>query len=149
MFSLNQDAIDIILQEFLVLFSCSNRLAYGCLHHTPDFGKDYPFRRSALHRKADLLCIGKQKIGRGHFSAVNSCYDNNGAEYPKKIQNNVKSYCAAAREEILVHEYLNKSDKPGQEDVCIMLTSFSHSVQSGKHLCIFYFKSFFLIYQMA
>ena len=36
----------------------------------------------------------------------------------------------------MVHEYLNKSNQSGKDNVCIMITSFSHSMQSGKHFCM-------------
>ena len=56
------------------------------------------------------------KIVRGHFSTVYACTDQ-GYEYAIKIQKSAKSYRIAAREEVLIHEYSNKSDKHGKEKV--------------------------------
>ena len=39
---------------------------------------------------------------------------------------------------VLVHEYLNKSSHLGKENACLMITSFSHSMQSGKHFCMIF-----------
>lgn len=78
-----------------------------------------------------------EKIGRGHFSTVFSCTDKDGSEYAIKIQKSAKSYRTSAREEILIHEFLNKNEnETGKDNVCIMSTHFSHQMQSGKHYCM-------------
>jgi serine/threonine protein kinase len=76
------------------------------------------------------------KIGRGHFSTVYLCTDKNEKEFALKIQKSAKSYRVAAREEIQIHDFLKKSECDGKEFVCLMITSFSHTMSSGKHFCM-------------
>ncbi|RAH13453.1 MAG: hypothetical protein CMB20_004650 [Methanobacteriota archaeon] len=78
-----------------------------------------------------------EKIGRGHFSTVYSCADADSVQYAMKIQKSAKSYRVAAREEILIHEFLSKSNKEGKTHVCIMNFNFSYNHNtSGKHFCM-------------
>ena len=87
--------------------------------------------------RGNKFYIGK-KIGRGHFSTVYETTNSNGAMFALKIQKSAKSYRISAREEIMIHEQLNKSDKDGKDNVCIMINSFSHSMSSGKHFCMIF-----------
>lgn len=94
-------------------------------------------RRLLKDNKRNPWSLG-EKLGRGHFSTVYSCKDKDEKEYAMKIQKSAKSYRTAAREEIMIHEQLNKSDIYGKENVCLMISSFSHTMQSGKHFCMIF-----------
>ena len=86
--------------------------------------------------RGNKLFLG-EKIGRGHFSTVYTCTNSNNETFAIKIQKSAKSYRTAAREEIMIHDYLSKpSQLNGREHVCIMLNSFNHSMSSGKHFCM-------------
>jgi len=80
----------------------------------------------------------KEKIGRGHFSTVYACVDKDNNEYALKIQKSAKSYRTAAREEIMIHEYLNKSNVKGKDNVCLMLNNFCQHVSNAKHFCMIF-----------
>lgn len=80
-----------------------------------------------------------EKIGRGHFSTVYACTDKEGKERAMKIQKSAKSYRTSAREEILIHDFLNKNDsKEGKDNICLMICNFSIQISSGKHYCMIF-----------
>lgn len=100
-------------------------------------GGHFHFSKEYLQNEEQRYSICK-KIKSSGFSSVFLVHSDENVSFALKIQKSAKWYRTSAREEIAIHDHLKNQKFDGKNNVCLLLQSFVHVGEFGKHYCMLF-----------